>query len=234
MSANPSDHPHRGIKSYVLRTGRMTPAQRRGLDDHLADRGLSVADGPLDQVAAFGRIAPLVLEIGFGMGLSLAAMAKAAPERDFIGIEVHPPGVGKLLALCAQRGIDNVRVYNDDAVVVIEQCIADASLAAIQIYFPDPWPKKRHHKRRLIQPPFIALLTSKLAAGGTLHLATDWEPYAVQMLEVLSGEAGLANLSPTGDFIERPAWRPETRFEQRGARLGHGVWDLLFERSTDG
>ena len=170
------------------------------------------------------------MEIGFGMGQSLAAMAAAQPETNFLGVEVHRPGVGRLLHALAEQGLENTRVYCHDAVEVLERCIAPAGLDGVQVYFPDPWHKKRHHKRRLIQPPLVALLCERLAPGGYLHLATDWENYAEQMLEVLSAEPRLRNRAGPGEYSPRPSWRPETKFERRGHRLGHGVWDLVFER----
>ena len=179
--------------------------------------------------ALFGRAAPLVVEIGFGMGSATAAIAAAAPDRDFLGIEVHPPGVGALLQRIDEGALGNVRIVQHDAVEVLERMIAPASVAAVHIFFPDPWPKKRHHKRRLIQPPFVRLLASRLAAGGTLHCATDWLPYAEQMLAVLSAEPTLANAAGAG-FAARPATRPLTKFEQRGLARGHGVRDLLFTK----
>lgn len=220
---------HRPIRSFVLRMGRMTEGQRRGLDDNWPQWGLERAAGQLDPAQAFVQPGPLVVEIGFGMGTSLAAMALAEPHTNFVGIEVHPPGVGKLLHSLAASGSNNVRVYRDDAVLVLRECIGDASLDGVQIYFPDPWHKKRHHKRRLIQSEFVELLCSKLKPGGFLHLATDWEDYAEQMLEVLAANPGLEN-STAEDYIPRPARRPLTKFEQRGQRLGHGIWDLLFLR----
>ncbi|HRH89143.1 MAG TPA: tRNA (guanosine(46)-N7)-methyltransferase TrmB, partial [Rubrivivax sp.] len=185
---------------------------------------------PLDFAALFGRSAPTVLEIGFGMGDATARIAAAQPGTDFIGIEVHEPGVGALLKRIGELGLDNLRLVQHDAVEVLQHMIAPGSLAGVHVYFPDPWHKKRHHKRRLIQPPFVALLASRLAAGGYLHVATDWQPYAEQMLEVLSAEATLANTA--AGYAPRPAWRPQTKFEVRGLRLGHGVWDLLFKRSS--
>lgn len=178
----------------------------------------------------FGRDAPRVLEIGFGMGQSLVAMAAAAPATDFIGIEVHRPGVGKLLHSMAEQGVENIRIYCHDAVEVLRDCIPPASLDTIQIFFPDPWHKKRHHKRRLIQPAFAERLAAHLKPGGILHLATDWENYAEQMLEVLSATPGLENTAGAGDYSPRPESRPLTKFEARGERLGHGVRDLLFRR----
>ena len=183
---------------------------------------------PLDPTAVFGRTAPLVVEIGFGMGQATAAIAAAQPERDFIGIEVHPPGVGALLQRIDQAGLTNLRLVQHDAVAVLESMIAPASLAAVHVFFPDPWHKKKHHKRRLIQPPFVALLASRLAPGGRLHCATDWQPYAQQMLAVLTAEPHLAN--SCDGFAPRPDYRPQTKFELRGLNLGHGVWDLVFTR----
>lgn len=220
----------RPIRSYVLRAGRMTPAQQRGFDENWQRWGLAHSDGTLDFAAAFGREAPRALEIGFGMGQSLVAMAAAAPERDFVGIEVHRPGVGKLLHSMAEAGVDNIRVYCHDAVEVLRDCIPEASLDTIQIFFPDPWHKARHHKRRLIQPPFTDRLRHHLKPGGILHLATDWEDYAQQMLEVLSATPQLVNTAGAGNYAPRPAHRPLTKFELRGERLGHGVWDLVFRR----
>ena len=227
MTDNPQ---HRPIRSFVVRPGRMTAGQRRALEDNWPRWGIDRAAGLLDDHGAFGRQAPLVLEIGFGMGQSLAEMAVDAPDTNYLGIEVHRPGVGRLLYCLEQQGIDNVRVYCDDAVAVLRDCIGEASLDGVQIFFPDPWHKKRHHKRRLIQPDFIDLLCSKLKPGGFLHLATDWENYAEQMLELLTATPGLENTSGVGQYSPRPSQRPLTKFEKRGQRLGHGVWDLLFRR----
>lgn len=221
--------PQRRVRSFVLRMGRMTTGQQRALDEFWPARGLTLEQGLLDFAAVFGRTAPVVLEIGFGMGWSLVQMAREAPDKDFIGIEVHRPGVGKLLHDMAEQGVDNIRVYCADAVEVLERCIPDASLAGVQIFFPDPWHKKRHHKRRLIQPEFVQRLRQKLAIGGVLHAATDWQDYAEHMLAVLGDAPGFRNQAGTG-YAPRPAHRPTTKFEQRGERLGHGVWDLLFER----
>lgn len=222
----------RPIRSYVLRTGRMTPAQQRAFDDNWQRWGLQHAGGVLDFDAAFGRPGPRVLEIGFGMGQSLVAMAQAAPASNFIGVEVHSPGVGKLLHSMQQLGVANIRVYCHDAVEILRDCIPDASLDTVQIFFPDPWHKKRHHKRRLIQAPFVDHLVTKLKPGGTLHLATDWQNYAEQMMEVLSAADGLTNTCGEGQFAPRPEHRPLTKFELRGERLGHGVWDLIFVRRS--
>lgn len=218
----------RAIRSYVVRAGRMTDSQKRGLDQDWPAYRLRLADGPVDWDAVFGRRGAVVLEIGFGMGDSLLAMANAAPDTDFVGIEVHPPGAGRLAHCAAQLGLGNLRIYLADATDVLDECIPDASLSRIQIYFPDPWPKKKHHKRRLVQPALVRRLGAKLAPGGLLHLATDWEPYAEHMLEVLGAEPGLENLGTP--WVERPTFRPLTKFERRGERLGHRVRDLLFRR----
>ena len=225
-----ADLKRRPIRSYVLRTGRMTPGQQRAYDQNWRRWGLEHGDGPMDSAQVFGRVAPVVLEIGFGMGQSLVDMALAAPERNFIGVEVHKPGVGRLLHSMEERGVDNIRVYCHDAVEVLRDCLADGSLDTVQIFFPDPWHKKRHNKRRLIQPAFVEQLRQKLQPGGTLHLATDWENYAEQMLEVLEAAPGLANSHGAAQFAPRPEHRPLTKFELRGERLGHGVWDLIYTR----
>jgi tRNA (guanine-N7-)-methyltransferase len=218
------------IRSYVLRTGRMTPSQRRAYDEGWQCWGLEYTPDTLDIDTVFGRHGPCVLEIGFGMGQSLAEMAKSNPDANYIGIEVHRPGVGRLLHSMDDLDIDNIRVYCHDAVEVLQDCIPDAALDTVQIFFPDPWHKKRHNKRRLIQPAFVALLAKKLKRGGTLHLATDWEDYASQMMAVLSGAEDFSNTCSEGEFAQRPAHRPLTKFELRGERLGHGVWDLVFSR----
>jgi len=218
----------RSVRSYVLRAGRLGSGQARALRE-LAPRFV-VPFAPLrfDSASAFGRNAPLVLEIGFGMGDATAAIAAASPGVDFLGIEVHAPVVGALLQRIDASGLTNVRIVQHEAVAVLHDMVAPLSLAGAMVFFPDPWPKKRHHKRRLIQPPLVSLLASRLAAGATLHLATDWEPYAQQMLAVLSGEATLLN---TADgFAPRPAYRPATKFEQRGERLGHASRDLVFRK----
>lgn len=220
----------RRIRSYVLRTGRMTPVQKRALEDHWPRWGVEYDGCELAFDTAFGRSGPVVLEIGFGMGQSLVAMAAAKPETNFIGIEVHKPGVGKLLHSMEERKVDNIRIYCHDAVEVLRDCIPDASLNAVQIFFPDPWHKKRHNKRRLIQAPFVAQLINKLKPGGILHLATDWEDYAHQMMDVLGAAGDLSNTRGVGQFAARPDNRPLTKFEVRGGRLGHGVWDLVFSR----
>ncbi len=231
MTADP-DHPaqreQRPVRSFVLRQGRMSPAQGRALTDLLPVYGIAYAPAPLDFAHVFGRRAPVVLEIGFGMGETTAAIARAQPDHDFLGLEVHAPGVGALLKQVAAAALTNVRVIRHDAVEVVAQMIPPGSLAGIHVYFPDPWPKKRHHKRRLLQPDFVHELAQRLAPGGYLHAATDWEDYAQEILATLGAEPLLAN---TADgFAPRPDWRPETKFETRGLRLGHGTWDLLFRR----
>ncbi len=218
----------RPIRSFVLRAGRMGPGQQRALDELGPRFVLPYRTEPLDLAATFGREAATVLEIGFGMGDATAQIAAAMPGTNFIGIEVHAPGVGALLKRIGERGLTNLRLVQHDAVEVLEHMIAPASLAGVHIYFPDPWHKKRHHKRRLIQPAWVRQLSARLAPGGYLHCATDWQPYAEQMLEVLGAEPSLVN-SAEG-YAPRPAWRPLTKFEQRGLKLGHGVWDLLFTR----
>jgi tRNA (guanine-N7-)-methyltransferase len=222
---------NRPIRSFVMRTGRMTAGQTRALEDLWPRYGVEFSPEPLSLDALFGRTAPRTLEIGFGNGEHLASLATAHPERDYFGIEVHRPGVGHLLLLAATNNLTNVRTSSHDAVEVLREQIGEGSLDEVLVLFPDPWHKKRHHKRRLIQPPFVELIASRLRQGGVLRLATDWEEYALQMLEVLSAAKTLfANLSPTGDWMPRPDERAPTRFEKRGARLGHGVWDLAFTR----
>ena len=220
--------PARPIRSFVLRAGRMGPGQQRALDELGPRFVLPYRAEPLDLAATFGRDAPTVLEIGFGMGDATAQIAAALSGTNFIGIEVHAPGVGALLKRIGENGLTNLRLVQHDAVEVLEHMIAPASLAGVHIYFPDPWHKKRHHKRRLIQPAWVRQLSTRLAPGGYLHCATDWQPYAEQMLEVLGAEPSLVN-SAEG-YAPRPDWRPLTKFEQRGLKLGHGVWDLLFTR----
>lgn len=218
----------RRVRSYVLRGGRLGSGQARALAELGPRLVLPFADSPLDARAVFGRTAPLVVEVGFGMGQATAAIAAARSDHDFIGIEVHEAGVGALLQRIEQMQLANLRIVRHDAVEVLRSMFTPGSLAAVHVFFPDPWPKKRHWKRRLIQPPFAALVASRLAAGGTLHCATDWQPYAEQMLGVLGAEPLLANT--TAGFAPRPAYRPETKFERRGLALGHGVWDLVFRR----
>ncbi len=221
---------HRPVRSFVLREGRITPAQKRAFATHWAHYGLDYRGRPRDLDAVFGRSAPRVLEIGFGNGEALAWSAARDRARDYLGVEVHRPGVGRLMNRLADEGIDNVRVYRHDAVEVLQRELAPASLAEVRIWFPDPWPKKRHHKRRLVQPDFVDLVASRVAPGGLLHLATDWAAYAEHMREVMRQAAGWRNRSVQGAHVERPAWRIQTHFEQRGRKLGHDVWDFLYER----
>lgn len=218
------------VKSYVKREGRLTRAQARALEDHWPDMGIEFNDTPLDLNEEFGRSAPVVLEIGFGMGKSLVEMAAAEPDKDFIGIEVHRPGVGACLADAGELGLTNLRVMEHDAVEVFQKMLPDASLARLQLYFPDPWHKKRHHKRRIVQPEFVERVREKLAIGGHFHMATDWENYAEHMAEVMNNAPGYCNTATQGNYVPRPDYRPITKFETRGQKLGHGVWDLIYER----
>jgi len=220
--------PPRHIRSYVLRQGRVSNAQRRAHDTLLPRYGIPYAPAPIDLGSAFGRTAPRILEIGFGMGETTAEIAAAHPENDYLALEVHTPGVGSLLKQLEADTLANVRIVQHDALEVLEHMVAPESLDGAHIFFPDPWPKKRHHKRRLIQPPFVRLLASRLKAGGYIHVATDWEEYAQQILEVLSVEPSLENTAE--GFAPRRDYRPLTKFEQRGLRLGHGVWDVIFRR----
>jgi tRNA (guanine-N7-)-methyltransferase len=212
----------------VLRQGRISGAQQRSLDTLQGRYGVSGGDAPLDLNALFGRAAPKILEIGFGMGETTAAIAAAHPDIDYLGIEVHAPGVGSLLKQLDERALANVRVIRHDAVEVLTRRIAPASVDGVHVFFPDPWPKKRHHKRRLLQAPFVALLASRLRAGGYVHAATDWYEYAQEILAVMRAEPSLQNTAE--GYAERPLHRPLTKFEQRGLRLGHGVWDIVFRR----
>jgi tRNA (guanine-N7-)-methyltransferase len=218
----------RPIRSFVLRQGRFSPAQQRAYEELMPRLGVPYHPAPLSFEAVFGRNVPTVLEIGFGMGETTARIAAENPGRNFLAIEVHTPGVGALLRRLEELGLANVRVIQHDAVEVVRDMIAPESLAGIHVFFPDPWPKKRHHKRRLLQEEFVALLASRLAAGGYLHAATDWEEYAAHILAVFSSMASLRNTA--AGYAERPAWRPETKFETRGLKLGHGVRDLVFTR----
>jgi tRNA (guanine-N7-)-methyltransferase len=223
------DKPHlRRIRSFVTRAGRVSTGQRRALDELGPRFVVPYAAVPADWDAIFGRQAPRVLEIGFGMGASTAEIAALRPGDDFIGVEVHEPGVGALLKLIDEQALTNVRIVQHDAVEVIEHMLMPASLDGVHIFFPDPWHKARHHKRRLIQPPFVAQLASRLKPGAYLHCATDWQNYAEQMLEVLSAEPSLVNTAQ--DYAPRPEYRPVTKFERRGLRLGHGVWDVVFKK----
>jgi tRNA (guanine-N7-)-methyltransferase len=227
-----AEHPRR-IRSFVVRAGRMGTGQIRALETLGPRFVLPFERTAADWGAIFGREAPRILEIGFGMGAATAAIATQRTAVDFIGVEVHEPGVGAMLKLIDEQSLNNIRILQHDAVEVLEHMIAPASLAGVHVFFPDPWHKKRHNKRRLIQAPLVALLASRLAPGGVLHCATDWEPYAQQMLEVLRAEPALQNTVDSaehGGYAPRPDYRPLTKFEQRGLRLGHGVWDLVFEK----
>ncbi|RLV61471.1 tRNA (guanosine(46)-N7)-methyltransferase TrmB [Parashewanella curva] len=222
----------RKVRSFVLREGRLTKGQAHAIETQWPTMGLDYSPEAIDLESVFGREADTVLEIGFGMGASLVEMAAAAPQQNYIGIEVHQPGVGACLASAAEAEVTNLRVYHHDAIEVLENSIADGSLARVQLFFPDPWHKKRHHKRRIVKPEFVQLLRRKLKVGGVFHMATDWENYAEHMLEVMDAAEGYKNQSKTQDYVERPEHRPLTKFEARGQRLGHGVWDLMFEKTA--
>ena len=220
---------HRPVRSYVLRQGRVSKAQRRAHDILLPRYGVAFERRPLDLDALFGRHAPRILEVGFGMGETTAEIAAAHPHNDYLAIEVHTPGVGSLLKQIDERGLTNIRIVQHDAVEVLEHMVAPATLDGVHIFFPDPWPKKRHHKRRLLKPGFVQLLASKLKPAGYIHVATDWADYAREVLEVMSGEQALENSAAA--FAARPDDRPLTKFEERGLKLGHRVWDIIFVRA---
>jgi tRNA (guanine-N7-)-methyltransferase len=220
----------RQIRSFVLRAGRMTPAQERALTELWPSYGVELGADPLDLEAIFGRSAPRCLEIGFVVGEVIGSMAENHPHIDYLGLEVHRPGVGRLLLRAEQAKVHNLRVICHDAVEVLRDKIRNDSFDEILVFFPDPWHKKRHHKRRLIEPQFVACVAAKLRAGGVLRLATDWQDYAEQMLAVCNANSELSSLSPDGTYVPRPEFRPPTRFERRGARLGHGVWDLAYAK----
>jgi len=222
--------PLRRIRSFVRRQGRLTKGQQLALDNLWPEMGVEFQQEPLDLVTLFGRDAPVVLEIGFGMGASLVTMAQNNPHQNFLGLEVHAPGVGACLASAKEAGVENLRVMCHDAVEVLQKMIPDNSLRMVQLFFPDPWHKARHNKRRIVQVPFAELVMRKLKLGGVFHMATDWEAYAEHMLEVMSSIDGYKNQSEGNNYVPRPETRPLTKFEQRGQRLGHGVWDLMFER----
>jgi len=221
----------RQVRSFVLRGGRLTDGQKRALDELWPVYGVDTGPGVLDLPALFGNRNPVIVEIGFGKGESTWQMAQEQSGQNFLGVEVHLPGVGHLLLRLDEHRLQNVRIACADAVVFLRECLADASLAGVRLYFPDPWPKKRHHKRRIVQPAFMSLVASRLRVGGVLRMATDWQHYATQMLEVASACPLLANESAAGEYVPRPDSRPVTRFERRGQRLGHGTWDLSFRRS---
>ena len=225
---------HRAVRSYVLRAGRVTEGQRRALEELWPGFGMEAGGEALDFSALFGNENPVIMEIGFGNGEATWQMAQAHPDENFLGVEVHKPGVGRLLLKIEEHGLENIRIACDDAVEVLQHRVKDASLDGVRIYFPDPWPKKRHHKRRIVQKPFVALLARKMRPGGILHLATDWEPYAEFMLEVIQQSDEFENVSSTGGHCPKPEWRPLTKYESRGERLGHKVTDLLFRRKAAG
>ncbi|HET6566219.1 MAG TPA: tRNA (guanosine(46)-N7)-methyltransferase TrmB [Xanthomonadales bacterium] len=224
----------REVRSFVLRGGRLTEGQQRAIDELLPRFSAGEGNSCLDFKQLFGNQRPVILEIGFGNGDATWQMAQQNPNENYLGVEVHKPGVGHLLLQLEKQGISNVRVACEDGVEFLKKRIAAASLEGLRLYFPDPWPKKRHHKRRIVQPGFIALLADRLAAGGILHFATDWQNYAEHMLEVLQANPAFENLSETGGYCPRPAWRPLTKYEKRGERLGHEVYDLLFLRRSSG
>ncbi|MDP2241569.1 MAG: tRNA (guanosine(46)-N7)-methyltransferase TrmB [Burkholderiales bacterium] len=219
---------HRSIRSYVLRQGRVSNAQQRAHDTLLPRYGIPFSPNAIDLDVVFNRSAPKILEIGFGMGETTAEIAANHPENDYLGIEVHTPGVGGLLKRIAERGLDNVRIIQHDAVEVLAHMIAPSTFDGAHIFFPDPWPKKRHHKRRLIQPAFVTLLAERMKPGSYLHVATDWKEYAEQVLAVLAAEPRLRNTAE--GYAPRPDYRPQTKFESRGLKLGHGVWDIVFRK----
>lgn len=221
----------RTVRSFVLRQGRLTASQKRAMEFYWPDYGLRTEAGLINAEKTFGRHAPWVLEIGFGNGQSLLKMMAQESDKDFIGIEVHRPGVGGLINSTQQQGLRNLKIYNEDALDVLNLAIPDESLSRVQLFFPDPWHKKKHHKRRIVQAEFAALVCRKLKNGGVFHLATDWQNYAEHMLNVMTAAPGFTNLAGSKHFVPRPAYRPVTHFEQRGQRLGHGVWDLMFERN---
>ena len=222
------DPTERRIRSFVTRAGRLSTGQARALEEFGPQFCIPYQKNLLDLDAAFGRQAPVILEIGFGMGDTTATIAAGMPDKNFLGVEVHTPGVGSLLKMIGEQGLQNLRIVQHDAVEVVTNMLAPDSLAGVHVFFPDPWHKARHNKRRLIQPPFVNLLASRIAPGGYLHCATDWQDYAEQMLAVLSAEPALANTAE--GYAERPDYRPNTKFEKRGLRLGHGVWDLVFTK----
>lgn len=220
----------RTIRSFVVRGGRMTEGQQKNYEVNWDFYGLELADGRIDYKTIFGRESDVVIEVGFGMGASLAEMAKNAPEKDFIGIEVHPPGVAKLMMLAKEEGITNLRVYCDDAIEVMANCLPEKSASAFQLFFPDPWHKKKHNKRRIVQAVFAEQVANVLKPGGYFHMATDWQPYAEHMMEVMEQQTFYENAAGKGVYYPRPETRPLTKFEQRGEKLGHGVWDLIYKK----
>lgn len=234
LEAAPGKGRRRTVRSYVLRAGRVTEGQKRALEELWPVYGVEPGSSVLDFTALFGNDHPVIMEIGFGNGEATWQMAKAQPRENYLGVEVHRPGVGRLLLKIERHGLKNIRIACEDAVELLRTRVPGASLDGIRIYFPDPWPKKRHHKRRMIQPPFLSLLASRMKPGGVLHLATDWEAYAEHMLEVMEAASEFENLSPGGGFSPKPDWRPPTKYEQRGKRLGHRVSDLVYRRTEQG
>lgn len=220
----------RKVRSFVKREGRLTKAQERAINEYWQSMGLNHQDGLIDAKALFNNDNPVTLEIGFGMGKSLVEMAKAAPHINFIGIEVHKPGVGACIATAVEEGVSNLKVYEHDAIEILADCIADNSLDTVQLFFPDPWHKKKHHKRRIVSAEFVETIRQKLKVGGVFHMATDWQNYAECMLEDMQSALGYKNLSEHNDYVPRPDSRPLTKFENRGQRLGHGVWDIQFSK----
>ena len=222
----------RKVRSFVLRTGRLSEFQRQTMNDNWAAYGLEHQTEPFDFPTIYGNTNPIILEIGFGMGKSLVEMALQNPDKNYLGIEVHTPGVGACLAYAVEKHVKNLRIICHDATEILRDSIADNSLGGLQLFFPDPWHKAKHHKRRIVQPHFVETIYQKLQPNGFIHFATDWQNYAEQMLDVLKSAVGLRNVSPTNDYILRPDFRPLTKFEQRGHKLGHGVWDLYFIKTT--
>ena len=222
----------RKVRSFVKREGRLTNGQANALETYWSVMGLNHKDGLINSAVLFGNDNPIVLEIGFGMGKSLVEMAKSAPQLNFIGVEVHRPGVGACISLTQEEGVNNLKVYEHDAIEVLADCIADGSLTTVQLFFPDPWHKKKHNKRRIVSPEFVETIRLKLYVGGVFHMATDWENYAECMLEDMNTASGYKNLSENDDYVPRPDSRPLTKFENRGQRLGHGVWDIQFQRTV--
>lgn len=223
---------HRHIKSFVLRQGKITQGQQNAIVELMPKYGINYANQAIDLNQAFDSVNPKIIEIGFGMGNATWQIAKNNPQNDYLGIEVHGPGVGSLLMSIKENDVSNLRVIKHDAVEVLNHMIADNSIAGFHIYFPDPWHKKKHHKRRIISTEFVKLLVTKLSSNGYIHLATDWQEYAVWMLDILKENSNLLNQSITNDYVPRPNYRPLTKFEQRGLNLGHGVWDLVFNKHS--
>ncbi len=219
----------RGIKSFVIRAGRLTKGQEGALERQWPNMGMELEDGPIDPEQVFGRDSHVVIEIGYGMGQSLVQMAQAAPDKDFIGVEVHLPGVGSLLHHAEEAGVTNLRTYKDDAIEVLK-LVPDNSIDTVQLFFPDPWHKKKHHKRRIVNAEFAQTLRRILKPGGIFHMATDWEPYSEHMLEVMDVAEGYENIAGKGQCVDRPDHRPYTKFEKRGERKGHGVWDIMYRK----